>query len=458
MRIRPGAIPLTSLRSGLVIGLLTIVVATGCDDISEDLNHAAAFGWRRFADTDLDLAAVTGGDFAVAARFMLQYPTAYTGPLLAAADGGFELSKQSESPTLRLRVGSVTGAYTSAPISAGAWHHVAVVRSGGQYFLFLDGSPVCPDGPSGCTLAVTGTQGTGALRLGRPGASPISGTSESQYYGFIDDVAVFDASLSQAQVAALATADRLNGSEPHLFAGWTFDDLTPTGDPLPAVLERSVTWRRGTRDASTVSSIPFTAIVSQARDDATDAKLLPTPGPHAELRLPFPPGEAWRVGQGWGNTNISHSGRADFAWDFYLAGEPVSATNGKPFYAAAGGEVIEIHDGAPCDSWPANYVMVEHAPDEIGAYLHAVSGSLEVTDNDLVATGDHLADVGDTGNTNCGNYHLHFSLHNLPESEAGTLVTIPAAFSDYEVSTDDGASWSPVVLGVPQEGEWVRNP
>ncbi len=102
--------------------------------------------------------------------------------------------------------------------------------------------------------------------------------------------------------------------------------------------------------------------------------------------------------------------------------------------------------------------MIEQATDEIGAYLHAVTGSIAVALNQNVSTGTKLADTGDTGNTGCGNYHLHFSLHNLPESQPNILVTIPAAFSSYEVSTDGGNSWSLMTKGVPLQGEWVRNP
>src|SRR6185436_54358 len=103
-------------------------------------------------------------------------------------------------------------------------------------------------------------------------------------------------------------------------------------------------------------------------------------------------------------------------------------------------------------------VMIEQAPLEIGAYLHFVMGSVEVNKNDVLAAGKKLAKAGDTGNAPCKAFHLHFSLHTAPESQAGTLITFPSAFSNYEVSTDSGASWSPVDRGVPKKGEWVRNP
>ena len=88
--------------------------------------------------------------------------------------------------------------------------------------------------------------------------------------------------------------------------------------------------------------------------------------------------------------------------------------------------------------------MVEHAPVEIGAYLHFVKGSVAVTDTQAVAVGDFLANAGDMGNAPCGAYHLHYALHTHPESQAAVLVTFPSAFNNYEVSTDLGGSWQKV--------------
>jgi Concanavalin A-like lectin/glucanases superfamily/Peptidase family M23 len=443
----------------VILACVPPVLLANCGGCSgADLNHAAAFGWRKFADTDASFAEFTGGNYTIAARFMLQYPYAYTGPLLAASGGGFELSKLNDAPKMQLKVGSITATYSLVTLTAKEWHHVAVVCLNSQYYVYLDGTVTCPDGFGGCSLPTQGGMGTGILRLGRPGSAPISGSVESQFFGFVDDVAVFDAALGQSDIQALASADRLVGTEGSLLAGWTFDDKTPSGGGLPAKLKRPISWRNGTSTSSTISPYPHGAIVSEHRDDATDASLLPVPHHSEKLTLPFPKGEAWLVGQGWEDTNSSHHGRGAFCWDFWLAGQPQSATNGKPFYAAAPGIVKETNDGAACNTGLANYVMIEQAPGEIGAYLHAVSGSLQVAKDDPVATGAYLANAGDTGNACCGCFHLHFSLHNLPESMKGTLVTIPAAFSDYEVSKDGGVNWTNVTLGIPVKDDWVRNP
>ena len=74
------------------------------------------------------------------------------------------------------------------------WHHVAVVRSGSTCTIYLDGAS-----KGSLTLAASNNP-SGVIRLGR------SDEIHQQFYGFIDDVAVFTSALSASQVAALAAA------------------------------------------------------------------------------------------------------------------------------------------------------------------------------------------------------------------------------------------------------------
>jgi len=441
------------ILSSLVIGL------SACSDASKKkLNHAAALGWREYVQTDLDMSEFYNSNFTLAARFMLQYPKAYVGPILATSGDGLEISKQDDAGTLVARFGNTSATYTSVNLQAGQWYHLALVRDNNALKLYLDGQPICPAGVASCEVGVDSLSPSGTLRLGRPGSSPISGSAESQYYGFIDDVAIFKTALSQNAIQSLINTPRLSGSEANLFAGWTFDNGTPSGADLPQKLARPVEYRRITATGTVASQYPLTALVSQTRDSAADLKFMKFPNNQVALTLPFPKGEAWKVSQGW-QGSISHHGRAAFAWDFVLAGKPVADTKGKPFYAAAGGPVIELRtDRDSCSGWPANHIDVEHAPDEIGVYLHFIKNKASVGLNQNVVTGTKLAETGDTGNTGCGNYHLHFALHNMTESHAGNLVTIPATFENYEASTDNGAHWSKVVKGIPKQDEWVRNP
>jgi murein DD-endopeptidase MepM/ murein hydrolase activator NlpD len=447
----------------MITAILVVVAAFGlsaCDQTSKmKLNHAAALGWREYVRTDLDMSEFYGANFTLAARFMVQYPTAYVGPILATSGSGLELSKQDAATTLVARFGSTLVTYGSVNLQGGKWHHAAIVRTNNSLKLYLDGQPACPTGLANCAVAVNATTPTGDLRLGRPGTDPISGSAESQHYGFVDDVAVFKVALTQNQIQSLISTARLLGNEANLHAGWTFDTGTPSGAALPSALTRPVVYQTITSAGTVVSKFPHTQLVSQARDNANDEKFLKFPNNQVSLRLPFPMGEAWVVGQGWQGFSGkgSHNGRAAFAWDFDLAGKPKTDTNGKPFYAAAPGPVVEVKDDSTCGPVPVNHVDIRHAVDEIGVYLHHVKGTAAVSVGQTVAVGTKLANTGDTG-TGCGNYHLHFALHNKPESQAGDLVTIPATFENYEVSTDNGATWQPVVKGIPKEGQWVRNP
>jgi len=75
----------------------------------------------------------------------------------------------------------------------------------------------------------------------------------------------------------------------------------------------------------------------------------------------------------------------------------------------------------------------------------------------MVRAGQRLAAVGDTG-ANPGAFHLHFGLGNAADTPQNhqPFVTIPASFTDYEASDDQGKTWHKVKRGVPQNGQWVR--
>jgi murein DD-endopeptidase MepM/ murein hydrolase activator NlpD len=419
-------------------------------------NMAASFGWRHFAETDLQLSEFYPRDFTLMIRVMVQYNRAHTGPFFAAAQGGFEVSKQSRTGQISARLGDQTFTYSSLELASYRWHHIAVVRRSNQMRLYVDGQLRCPENTADC--AVDAGTASGLLRIGRAGNDPISGRSENQHYGFIDDLAVYTVALSPETIRQAAAKKRIDGREAALYAAWTFDDALPSGDALPAVLSRSVTYFNYTGSTNQPTSEPLVTIVSEARDSAGDASRLPAPSNQTPMRLPFPPGEAWLVTQGWQGAG-SHNGRAAFALDFRLAGVPVSETEGRPFYAVAPGAVVQLEDDrTSCSGSPANHVDVEQAPGEHSVYLHHVIYSAAVAVGEYVVAGDYLADAGDTGNSGCNAFHLHFALHNLPESERNYLVTVPGAFENYEASNDEGMSWHTVGSGVPTRGQWVRNP
>jgi murein DD-endopeptidase MepM/ murein hydrolase activator NlpD len=427
-------------------------------------NFAAGFGFRGYAVTGLKAADFARGDFTVAARFLDQYPLAYVGPILALANTGFVVAKQNEKAALVAEIGGQLytfpgGSFAQHP---NVWHHVALVRAGDDWTMFLDGQRLCPD--KGQCVMKAGTRPLdGALIIGRLSPGVTFDDHEPQFFGLIDDVAVFRRALRPDELAKLAREPRLSGTENDLFAGFTFDPQQPGQDP-PAALKFPVNFPNLIKAPVTPHPPARPVRVSDNRDSQADDASLPNllpPVQQVELQLPIPLGEKWMVIQGWQGA-LSHHGRAAFALDLSVAAEGAVpentvATLNRPVVAAAPGKVVQTrNDRTSCEGWPANYVMVEHAPSEVGAYLHFVKGSVAVKTGDNIGAGAYLARAGDTGNTVCKIFHLHFGLHTKPESEADTLVTIPAAFSNYLVSDNHGQSWRHVVRGTPLEKQWLR--
>ena len=440
----------------LLVVLLSLAHCSTC--AKTPLNSAAAFAWRGYADTNLSLSSL-GNEYTIAFRFMLQYPNSYAAPIISdSATGNFYVAKDTETSQLVVNFNGTQRTFKNEPLDGKVWHHVAVTRKNATFRVYHDGKEICPD-PQPCGIPAGSAAATGVLRLARIADTATIDDHEAQFYGFIDDVAVFKKALTESDIADLATS-RLDGSESDLFAGYSFDNLTPSGAALPEVLKGTVTFEKITPGTVLPHMPAFKSLVSEKHDSAFDAKLLPPPFQQVEMQLPFPAKEAWFVLQGNDDAGGSHNGAASFSWDFTLAGKPQSETEGKPIFAAAAGKAVETrNDRDSCSGFPSSYAMVEQAPEEIAGYLHFVMGSVEVNTNDAVTTGQKLGKAGDTGNVaQCDAFHLHFSLYPVPESQAATLVTFPAAFSNYEVSTDDGQTWTLVKRGIPQQGEWVRNP
>jgi murein DD-endopeptidase MepM/ murein hydrolase activator NlpD len=420
---------------------------------------ALACTWGGYADTDLKLSEFFGSDHTVAVRFMLQHPKAYVGPMLSVKGSGTYLIGQGDhGPSgpvnLIVKIGSDTQASAvtvEAPLAAGTWHHLAVVRTGGTLpvdplnavSLSVGGTlTVYVDGkPSGSMNLLPGPGPSGTLRMGKTSFDAALDAGADQFYGLLDDVAVFTAALSPSDVAALAAAAHLTGTEANLHAGFTFGYTPPSG--VPAKLARPVT----------LSGASSLREVSVNRDNAADAKLLPLPWT-GHLHVPFPPGETWRVVQGY-EGNVDHQGFAAFCLDLVLEPDPAKSA-GRPFAAAAPGTVDFVkQDAAPGGA--SNFITVRHGDHEFCDYLHLASGSAVVKAGDHVAEGEQLAAVGSTG---ASGPHLHLAVTNLGEAAKGAggrFVTIPAALCRYRASDDGGSTWQDVSQGIPQEGQLLQS-
>ena len=356
------------------------------------------------------------------------------------------------------------------------WNHIAVVRTSPNYkgvysfLLYLNGTKLLafkkdkdtqllqpysdlqfgPDNPLHSSPA-------GTLRMGRRTSGLMDTLSKTgQYYGLIDDVAVFNYAMGTAEINSV----RKTGiaGKAGLIAGWTFDNYEPgSWDRLPPEFKRPFTATEPT----------YNPPVQPTRNDIKDSWLFKNPFMISPTRvtyeLPFPAGEIWRVSQEFDAQGGSHNGEAAFCWDFVRA-------DGKTAHAvvsaAASGKVINVHESG----WDGKgdrepyFVQIRAAEGEYYNYPHLATNSF--TDVFLkgkelifyptpnsprywqsVARHEKLAQLGPLGR------HLHFAARDGLSS--GKTSTIPLAFSNYQVSSDK-VSWTTVYVGMPRVGEYIR--
>jgi murein DD-endopeptidase MepM/ murein hydrolase activator NlpD len=150
---------------------------------------------------------------------------------------------------------------------------------------------------------------------------------------------------------------------------------------------------------------------------------------------------------------------------------------GQPIYAATDGVVLQADDGWPerdpvhpirdihvmlknarafnanqlsdLRTLTGNFILVESQVGYV-VYAHAQTGSVRVAVGDRVVTGQHLANVGHSGNSTAP--HLHFHLMDQPDP--WKAQGIPCAFQDYEVF--QAGAWRPVQHGIPKASERIR--
>ena len=187
--------------------------------------------------------------------------------------------------------------------------------------------------------------------------------------------------------------------------------------------------------------------------------------------FPFPLGEAWIIGQtnSVDDDKDSHIGKWAYCWDINFAN---GGSGGKPFVAAATSRIVYVEDGLPSGGGNAGNVVVQRFGEgRYGAYLHTGKGSYkkQFAPNTLLLpqalgwtmrpqpkSGTPLGEVGDTG-TALNNHHMHFCVTTAPDRGAfGSYESVPVAFRNYSVSTDQGKTWTFVPVGVPRSGQWVR--
>jgi hypothetical protein len=427
------------------------------------LNHSAAFRWKGYVSTALPMSSFYGSAHSVAFKFMAQYPAAYQGPLFTTSvDGNYligmgNFSEGTNGVKLQVTFGGETAYFSQQNVPTdllpGKWNSLVVVKQNGKYKVWLNAQLLSRDGcSSGCTELDEGNVPvSGNVRFGR------KGSGNAQFYGFMDDILVFDRALSAFEVWIVSGVTRASGNESGLLRGWTFDTAQPNGDPNPPTIH-----------SGNFVAPAYRTLVSEARDSAFDAKLLPPPT--VTVDLPFTKGVAWKVSQGYATTTgPSHYGNAAFFWDLVRSNVGNPQTCGSSLRAAAAGTLFHGYDwggdldpddditGDPYDAY--NDLKIElDTPGEYLRYLHVLTGSIRAAFglNDLppsipsfwVAKGAKVAEAGTREANNC---HLHFGYSN-------GAVSIPLGYNYERWESSNGGYWTAIQNGLPAQDEIIRRP
>ena len=155
-----------------------------------------------------------------------------------------------------------------------------------------------------------------------------------------------------------------------------------------------------------------------------------------------------------------------YAYDFIMWTEGGTCTEpcesnedywifGQPLYAPAAGTVVEAEDGNP-DMPPGqtdppalegNHVTLEVAEGEYLLMAHMQSGSVQVAVGDTVEQGQHIGNVGNSGNTTEAHLHMHLQDQVVYGSQAESMP------QDFYGIVVDGVD---VARGMPAGSSFVR--
>lgn len=120
---------------------------------------------------------------------------------------------------------------------------------------------------------------------------------------------------------------------------------------------------------------------------------------------------------------------------------------GQPVLAVADATVVaarndlpdqvpgKLPDGLPIDEADGNFVILDIGGGAYALYAHMVPGSVRVSAGDRVRRGDHIGNVGNTGNSQAP--HLHFQMMDAPSGLASN--GIPYVFDTLSVTAVDEA-------------------
>jgi concanavalin A-like lectin/glucanase superfamily protein/peptidase M23-like protein len=489
-------------------------------NVASPPDSALSFSSEGFADTDFALSRIDGKPHSITFRFWMRYPNSnYNGIIGESGNGIYTVAKTAsrsggcidQDPTrISFSAGSSRGDYQRANINGGfagsKWYNIAIaVDAMRRVKVFVDGASAVMRGGGQQTLPATPPWATGVLRFGQRNNTP---SPHEQFYGLLDDVAVWDHPLTEAEVKALVATPKLKGGEKGLMAAWNFDVIAKTAPPAK-ILNRPLVLHGGS--SAVKQTLPAPVVASHVNHVT-------------QLSLPVKDGD-WFVAQGADSNCGSHRGYASFCIDIARVEDledgidktlnnAASITRGQQVVAAADGKVVFIRDSTPddpkdqavvnckpCSGSPVlpagardncdylvNEVILEHAPNEFTHYVHLKPGSVpadvkkKLVSGKLIQRGEKIGEVGRSGTGAHGN-HLHFAFAWAPELPANvganpgkdtaittgskcgympavpnflSIETRPFQFSNYWVFSENAGDFRKVGLGTPRFHEVIR--
>ena len=153
----------------------------------------------------------------------------------------------------------------------------------------------------------------------------------------------------------------------------------------------------------------------------------------SELQIPFR--GRFRVSQGFEGAYSHH-----FPGNRYAIDMPMP--EGTPVLAAKSGVVLDMkmyfagHSNDPADRARTNFIRLLHPDGTMTVYVHLRTASARVSIGQSVATGEMIAESGNTGYSS--GPHLHFAVQR---NNGKRLVAIPFHFNGV----------------IPTQGSWLQN-
>jgi hypothetical protein len=130
-------------------------------------------------------------------------------------------------------------------------------------------------------------------------------------------------------------------------------------------------------------------------------------------------------------------GEANDVHSYHIYGAPILAVADRTVVASRYDLLDQLPgklpDGLPLDEADGNFVILDIGHEAYALYAHMEPGSVRVRAGDRVRRGDHIGNVGNSGNTQAP--HLHFQVMDGPSGFSSNAI--PYVFDSFAVTAVD---------------------